>query len=93
MVYEQVLALGDAINPQIREIMISRLSAAHFRFAKVFYRKKKYLSSLKKLFNAFFLNPLTFAKCLLESVDNRVLKHKRTSPNSVRQKNDSASTM
>jgi hypothetical protein len=40
MVYEQVLALGDAINPQIREIMISRLSAAHFRFAKVFYRKK-----------------------------------------------------
>jgi glycosyltransferase involved in cell wall biosynthesis len=70
--YKEVLALGNRINRKTREILIEELSAAHFGLARVFYREKKYLSSVRKLFDSAFLSPAAFGKVFLGSLWGKV---------------------
>jgi len=74
-VYREVLAMGDTISPARREILIDGLSESYFAIGRVFFRQKKYLSSIRNLFYSAFLSRSTFAKCFLGSLSWRhVLK-------------------
>jgi len=73
-IYKEVLAIREDISPKRRKFFIDALSTAYFGTGRICYRKKKYLSSVRYLFESAIISRSGFTKCFLDSLRRRILK-------------------